>query len=116
MALSRSEYAQQYAQAATAAATTEEFGVLAIKAITRGAIAHQITAADGKSLVVPFSISVTPTPHTGTEPLDSITANCTMICIKILGQNVVCLRSCITRQATLEHHDKLLDDAALMAL
>ena len=74
--------------------SAEEFGVLFSKAVLRSASATKITTADGKSLVVPFSISMTAGAPSGPDQSDTI--ECYSSCWKILGHPVICTTKCTT--------------------
>ena len=63
--------------------------MLFMKKILRSASDTKITSADGKSLVVPFAVTVTRPSHEGLGKLDTV--DCVQTCWSCLGHQVFCV-------------------------
>ncbi len=106
--------AKPYAQLASTLTSAEELGVLFMKSIMRSAMAHKITSEDGKSLVVPFAVTVAPAAAAGEGPLDTIL--CSTMCWKVFDQEVLCYTRCTTIHPETPAAHKPPDDRTLMGL
>ena len=67
--------------------------MLFMKRILRSASDNKITSADGKSLVVPFAVTVTPASAEGLRKPEE-TIDCHRNCWSVLGQEVFCITKC----------------------
>lgn len=91
----------------------EQLGVTLMQAIFSSALKTKITSEDGRKLVVPIGIAITPLtdPHARG---DVEVEECHSSCWKVLGHNIICRKVCLRSLEADERHGGL-SDATLRA-
>jgi hypothetical protein len=116
MAHDHSHQPEAFAQLASTVGTPEQFGVVFMNDVLRSAIADKITSADGKSLVVPFGVTVTPAPTQTSAAGKLDTVICNTVCWKILGRQVCCYQDCRTIHPAVAPERSPPNDQTLLGL